>query len=222
MTIYSKEQLIEKVEALSDKEKIGALMYMVYRANTSVKKETIINAINNTDRSWSDLVKIADGRLVKSGTIKAICGSGMMGYVKELIQAALDGSPKQTQDIMLVAMEYKGGDDHFFYSVDGIEQKHKRDAGIILTLAGFNRVSKYMKGIGSPRKPWVRVIGTGSLSVDERVQMAHANIDRILNADISMLDNPITVDHMMQKRISKKDQTKKAPTEQPPGLQGYL
>lgn len=155
MSIYQVKQLVSKIKT-SSREELQLMLERIARLNFSKSMQHSINNIvmNEAPADASDAQCYAGPRRVISyKEMKALSQSYLMDHVQRILQAAADPSgPFQSGDLMTVAAM---GIEAPWITKDGIAKKDLVQAGYILSMAGFDRKSHFVKEIGQPVKCWI-------------------------------------------------------------------
>lgn len=193
MSIFTKDSLKEKVEAMDLDTAKTVLKKIIDFPMAESTYGRIARAVMKLDQSVKEkkIVKISKGRTVPYKTLEALTTSPMINYVDELIMAATDPrGPYQSREIMMLAAQIKGGDVPFITS-KGIPQQYKNQAGHILTLAGFERVSHYDRERKMPVKAWKSMHGFKSLTNEQRAIEVMATLNMELDQTEEVLQAPV-------------------------------
>lgn len=175
MSIIRKETVVRAIEEASAEELREILHRFLNTKMADYAKSRLYRIALNLGQ---DPREVSKAKLTKEWSVPvksldALAASPMMDYVEELIRAALDPrGPYQSREVMLIAASKKEGHAPFITN-HGIPQQYKNQAGYILTMAGFERVSHYDRERKMPLKCWKPKHGTKGMTIEERVQEVH-------------------------------------------------
>lgn len=171
MSIYTIKQLIIEIGKLNEAQAKTALIRIVSTASSPKKRSEYAACILAKRTDLSPTVYLTDDRPISRVALDGLIGSPMLEYTKEIIEAALDPrGPFQSRDILMLADQIKGGR-AFFITANGIPQNYKNEAGLILSMAGFERVSHYSRERKTPIKAWRSRKDFRKTSVEMRMDM---------------------------------------------------
>lgn len=172
MTIYTVKQMMEKIATMTDEDMRTALTRMVQLHVSSSTRQQFATVIFG-ERELPPTVFLSDDRPVLRHTLENLASSPMVNYIPEIIQAALDPrGPFQSREILMLADQLKGGK-AFYITANGIPQNFKNDAGLVLSMAGFERVSHYDRERKMPVKAWKVKKAWQHFTPEQRVDMVY-------------------------------------------------
>lgn len=183
MSVFSTKQLVDRASEM-DRDKLLAVVTRIVNLPVSPTMRSNFAKIimGEEETEVKELAYVSKNKAITKRALMILSESPMMSYLTELVSAALDPrGPFATRDIMLLAAEKKK-EKAFFITKDGISQSYKNQVGLILNMAGFERVSHYDRHTKKPIKAWKSIMGWGTLGVEERVTEVQNIIQRELGS----------------------------------------
>ena len=172
MSIYPIEQILGETKK-KDKDGlvrvIQKILLLPMSKSLRSKYARIIMGDTSEDVADRMPVMLSESRSIPRQALKTLIKGGMLTYTREIIMAALDprGPFQSTEILMLAAQIY--GQPTTFVTVKGIPQRAKNEAGYILSMAGFERLSHYDREKRTPVKAWLPAKGMEKVSLEDRI-----------------------------------------------------
>lgn len=183
MSIYTMEQLIELVQKMDRAEMEKALTKILRIPVSATMRSHMAKAIVKTANTLDETVLVGQDRGVPLRQIMNLVDSPIMDFVSEIIEVAMQ-APYSTHDLLMaVASQRKGKT--FYITSGGIPQAVKVQAGLILTMAGFERVSHYDKERDYPVKAWKSKYGYSALTLEMRLVEVEATIKELTEGNVT-------------------------------------
>ena len=141
-------------------------------------KDKMLFIVSNPYTENLGAIPVGD-RAIKYTTMTKLCGSPMLAVARLLIEGALHNDGKyQTREVMVNAVEYFDGR-LFYMDEEGLSLSRKREAGYILSLAGFVRKNTHRPDLGVSVQCWVTDEVYEGLTVDQRVELLYETMDKV-------------------------------------------
>lgn len=179
MSIYTVEQILKSIDELDELAMTVALKRIVKLPVSQSMRATfakIIMGENTEDREEQRQVLLGKDRAVPLSKLKLLAGSDLLEFVPFIIQAALDPhGPFDSRGVLMLAAE-KSKKKAYYITEDGISQSVKNEAGMILSMAGFERKSHYDRDSQRPIKAWKIKHGWGQYTLEERIELVYWTI----------------------------------------------
>lgn len=169
MSIFTNKQLIDRASGMDRDELIIVVSKIVsLPVSPSMKSNFARIIMGDQEAEARELVTISPDKVVTKRALMNLADSPIMDYLGEFISSALDPrGPFATRDIMLLAAEKKD-QKAFYITKNGISQSYKNHVGLLLQMAGFERISHYDRNTRRPIKAWKSIYGWGHMSAEER------------------------------------------------------
>jgi hypothetical protein len=175
MSIYTKQQLLDTIDQLDEltlRETLRRLVALQTSKTISSKIAAIVLNRAEEKRQWFEL---SPSKVISEDSMARLSQSKMKEFTRPIIKAALrNDGPFQSREILMVAaLEV---DKAFYMTESGIEKRYKEQAGHILTLAGFERVSHYCKQRKQPIKAWKLRKDMENFTIEQRVELVYSTL----------------------------------------------
>lgn len=178
----TQDEILEIVRGIDAEATKEAIMRLLQKPMAKTVRDALSKGLCGVEKKTHPTVcHLTKTRTVAYRAMETLSQSVMMSYVSELITAALYLSgPYQSREIMMIAAELKGGAP--FITATGIPQTYKNQAGHILTMAGFERVSHYDRERKMPVKAWKVKRGWADFTIDQRAELVYSTIKQEMEA----------------------------------------